>query len=439
MECRRLFCPGRLGVIALLAGLGGAGLAWFLHEVVHLIYGTRSETLPAIEANTAARQRFLVITAAGVVMALLWWAIRKWGPHPPNPEQAAAGASMSPGWTIAEALIEVANVGAGASIGRESAPREVGAMAADRLSGGLDCTPMNGVCSSPVPLGQDSPPPITYRSRAPSSASKRCSGFPGCARHRSGISRSSFRSPWAFPDGAVFAGRLVVPHRHLYTVDYPNTGSFLSLLVLAAILGLVLGPLGYALGRLFTMVTKRGPKANRLLLVMPVGYLAVAALAAWQPAIMGNGKLLAQGAFDWQLGTASLILLIMLKPIATALTMGSGARGGRITPSFSTGAAAGHYLLGAVFSVVHQWRHTGGRRCHAGHLHRIAISGDFTLHRDDRRSLAHDPAGGAGSAHCMGMHNCSIASSGRAMRHRELDVRLRMHRQRWGWVLEWPK
>src|SRR4029078_3055231 len=81
-----------------------------------------------------AHQGFVVFPAAGVVMAVLWWGIRRWGPRPPNPEQAAAGESMSPGWTIGEALIEGANVGAGASIGRESAPREVGAMAADRIS-----------------------------------------------------------------------------------------------------------------------------------------------------------------------------------------------------------------------------------------------------------------------------------------------------------------
>lgn len=329
------------GVIALLAGLGGAGLAWFLHEVVHLIYGTRSETLPAIEANTTARQRFLVITAAGVVMALLWWAIRKWGPHPPNPEQAAAGASMSPGWTIAEALIEVANVGAGASIGRESAPREVGAMAADRLSAWTRLHPDERsvliACAAGAGLAATYNVPVA----GAVFGIETVLGISWLRKTPLGHLAVVIPVALGISYGAVFAGRLVVPHRHLYTVDYPNTGSFLSLLVLAAILGLVLGPFGYALGRLFTMVTKRGPKANRLLLVMPVGYLAVAALAAWQPAIMGNGKLLAQGAFDRQLGTASLILLIMLKPIATALTMGSGARGGRITPSFSTGAAAG--------------------------------------------------------------------------------------------------
>jgi H+/Cl- antiporter ClcA len=86
-----------------------------------------------------------------------------------------------------------------------------------------------------------------------------------------------------------------------------------------------------------------------LLVLMPLAYLALAGLVAWQPAVMGNGKILAQGAFDQQLSNPSLLLLILLKPVATILTMGAGARGGRITPSFSTGSAAG-MLIGTLWS-----------------------------------------------------------------------------------------
>lgn len=329
------------GVISLLAGLGGAGLAWFLHETVHLIYGTRSETLPAIEANTTARQRFLVITAAGVVMAFLWWVMRTWGPRSVNPEQAAAGASMSPGWTVAEALIEVANVGAGASIGRESAPREVGAMAADRLSvwGRLhpDERSVLIACAAGAGLAATYNVPVA----GAIFGIETVLGISWLRKTPLGHLAVIIPVALGISYGAVFAGHLVVPHRHLYAVDYPQTGSFWGLLVLAALLGALLGPLGYALGGLFTWATKRAPKGRRLLIVMPALYLLVALLAAWQPAVMGNGKLLTQAAFDRQLGNPTLLLLIVLKPIATMMTMGAGARGGRITPSFSTGAASG--------------------------------------------------------------------------------------------------
>ena len=106
----------------------------------------------------------------------------------------------------------------------------------------------------------------------------------------------------------------------------------IAALVVSFVLGVLLGPAGHFLGRLFSLATKRSPRGNRILIGMPLAYLALAVLVAWQPAVMGNGKLLTQGSFDLQLSNASLLLLILLKPIATTLTMGAGARGGRITP-----------------------------------------------------------------------------------------------------------
>jgi CIC family chloride channel protein len=336
-------------VVSLLAGLGGAGLAWFLHESVHLLYGTRSETLPEITAHTTPRQRFLVLAAAGVTMAVLWWAIRRWGPHPPNPEQAAAGASMSPGWTIAEALIEVANVGAGASIGRESAPREVGAMAADRIAAWTRLHPEERsvliACAAGAGLAATYNVPVA----GAIFGIETVLGVSWLRRTPFGHLAIVLPIALGMSYGAVFAGHLIVARKHLYQVDYPTGGSFLSLLALAAVLGLALGPAGHALGRLFSLATKRSPGGSRLLVLMPLAYLALAGLVAWQPAVMGNGKILAQGAFDQQLSNPSLLLLILLKPVATTLTMGAGARGGRITPSFSTGSAAG-MLIGTLWS-----------------------------------------------------------------------------------------
>ncbi|HET9661065.1 MAG TPA: chloride channel protein [Thermomicrobiales bacterium] len=335
------------GVVSLLAGLGGAGLAWFLHESVHLLYGTRSETLPEITAHTTPRQRFLVLAAAGVAMAALWWAIRRWGPHPPNPEQAAAGASMSPGWTIAEALIEVGNVGAGASIGRESAPREVGAMVADRISAWTRLHPDERsvliACAAGAGLAATYNVPVA----GAIFGIETVLGISWLRRTPFGHLAIILPVALGVSYGAVFAGHLIVARKPLYQVDYPTGGSLLSLLAVAAVLGLGLGPLGHFLGRLFSLATQRSPRGNRLLLLMPLAYLALAGLVAWQPAVMGNGKVLAQGAFDQQFNNPSLLLLIVLKPVATTLTMGAGARGGRITPSFSTGAAAG--MLTAIF------------------------------------------------------------------------------------------
>jgi CIC family chloride channel protein len=153
---------------------------------------------------------------------------------------------------------------------------------------------------------------------------------------------------------AVFAGRVIVPNRPVYAASNFGSGFSPSLLALALLLGLILGPLGHRAGRVFTLATRRSPRGNRLLLLMPIGYAVVGALAAWQPAVMGNGHLLAQDVFDGRVALPSLVLLAGLKLVATAITMGSGARGGRLTPAFSTGTALGSLggnLLGRVLAV----------------------------------------------------------------------------------------
>ena len=55
-------------------------------------------------------------------------------------------------------------------------------------------------------------------------------------------------------------------------------------------------------------------------------------------------------ALDAFLGHASLLLLLVLfvlKPLFTALCVGSGASGGLLTPTLATGAALGGFLGGA--------------------------------------------------------------------------------------------
>jgi chloride channel protein, CIC family len=59
--------------------------------------------------------------------------------------------------------------------------------------------------------------------------------------------------------------------------------------------------------------------------------------------LLGNGKDIAQLAFSDQLPFVLLLVLLILKPAATMLCLGSGVPGGLFTPSLALGA-----LLGAV-------------------------------------------------------------------------------------------
>jgi chloride channel protein, CIC family len=61
------------------------------------------------------------------------------------------------------------------------------------------------------------------------------------------------------------------------------------------------------------------------------------------PQLLGNGKDIAQLTFADQIPFALLLMLLLLKPAATMLCLGSGVPGGLFTPSLALGA-----LLGAV-------------------------------------------------------------------------------------------
>ncbi len=70
------------------------------------------------------------------------------------------------------------------------------------------------------------------------------------------------------------------------------------------------------------------------------------------PQILGNGRDVAQLAFTGQVGPVLLLALVVLKPAATLLCLGSGAPGGLFTPSLAFGA-----LLGGALGLpwAHVW------------------------------------------------------------------------------------
>jgi H+/Cl- antiporter ClcA len=91
-----------------------------------------------------------------------------------------------------------------------------------------------------------------------------------------------------------------------------------------------------------------------VLLVTPVAAFALLGAVSWRyPQILGNGKDLAHGAFlsSGHQAVTLLLALVVLKPLATALCVGSGVTGGLFTPTMSTGAVLGA-LLGQAWTTA---------------------------------------------------------------------------------------
>lgn len=90
-------------------------------------------------------------------------------------------------------------------------------------------------------------------------------------------------------------------------------------------------------------------------LKLALGGLGVGMLAMFQPEICGNGysviETILKGGWAWK----TLLVILILKLLATATTFGSGAVGGVFTPTLSIGASFG-YLYG--IALGHVWHST---------------------------------------------------------------------------------
>jgi H+/Cl- antiporter ClcA len=317
------------------AGVAGIALTLLLHAVQHAAFGYTEEAfLTGVEQASAAR-RVTAMAIGGAVVGIGWWALWRYSRRFPAVGDALTGPDKRlPLPTVtADAALQIIAVGFGASLGREGAPRQVGAAVGGwlaqrlRLDPGqrrtvLACGAGAGLAAVyNVPLGGAV---FTLEVLLVSAAARDV--VPA-------ILSSAVASAVAWP---------VLGNQPTYLVPAVNANA--SILVWAVVLGPVAGVIGSGFVLLTSRARRRAPKAGwRLPVATTVVFTAVGALAIGFPALLGNGKGPAQLAFDGTLSVGGLGILLILKPLATAACLGSGARGGLLTPAVATGA-----LLGAV-------------------------------------------------------------------------------------------
>src|SRR5476649_299559 len=136
----------RLTVVTLctgiLAGLGGMMLALLLHFIQHLAFGYSPDFIISSESflqgvSDATRSRRLaVLVICGAIAGAGWWALYRFGK--PLVSIAAAVKSDKPHMpvfsTTVHALLQIITVALGSPLGREVAPREIGAVSASWLT-----------------------------------------------------------------------------------------------------------------------------------------------------------------------------------------------------------------------------------------------------------------------------------------------------------------
>jgi H+/Cl- antiporter ClcA len=115
----------------------------------------------------------------------------------------------------------------------------------------------------------------------------------------------------------------------------------MTLLVWALLAGPLIGIISSGYIRLIGWISYHQARGRVALFAPAVAFAILGVIAFAYPQLLGNGKDMAHDAFLGVDGFTLLLALFALKPLVTALCLGSGASGGLFTPTLSTGAVLG--------------------------------------------------------------------------------------------------
>ncbi|TDO09067.1 H+/Cl- antiporter ClcA [Mycobacterium sp. BK086] len=324
--------------IGLLAGLAGAATTLVLHTVEHLTYHYSFGSLLDGVTGSSPVRRAVGPMIGGALAGLGWWLLRRRTRVPSLTDAIEAPGPMQRLALTVDAGLQVLLVGAGASLGREGAPRQFAAALGD--------------------LGT-SRWTLTEQDRRL---------LLGCA------AGAGLAAVYSVPmGGALFAIQIVVRSWSLRTVGTALITSSIAVAVAAPVthlevplhwpnpelsylltgFAIVLAPVALAVGRGFNRLMDSA-KARRLgdswLLIPAIAAagLLIGVLSHWWPELPGNGKSVLTVSVADGLTLASAAIILLLKPLLTALFLRTGAVGGMLTPALATGAAMGSVVAVAV-------------------------------------------------------------------------------------------
>ncbi|EPQ72740.1 transmembrane protein [Mycobacterium marinum str. Europe] len=330
-------------IVGLLAGVAGLSTTVVLRFVEHLTYHYAFGSLLEGITGSSPVRRALGPMVGGALAGLGWWLLRRRTDVPPLAGTIADHARIPRRtWSI-DALLQVVLVGSGASLGREGAPRQFAAALSDfattwlrRLSPGDREILL--ACAAGAGLGAVYAVPLagalfalrimlnTWNIRALGAA----------------LITSSL---------AVAIGSLVTHDRP--ELDWPSAESTYLLSAHA----LALAPVAFVVGVAFNRIMAAARPASlvrswTLIPGLAAAGLAIGVCSHWWPELPGNGKSILTVSLASGMTLSAAAVILVLKPLLTALFLRIGGAGGMLTPSLATGAAAGSLLVLAIDAVA---------------------------------------------------------------------------------------
>ncbi len=337
------------------AGIAGAALMELLRAVAGIAWPVAGATFTdAVRRATPARH-LVVLALAGLLAGAGALLIRRLARgRDGEPAETTEALWLHDGRlrlpaSLARGILSIVTVGMGASLGREGAPQLAGAALASRAAAWAGLPPWQGrllvACGAGAGMAAVYDVPL------------------GGALFALEVLLGTFALPLVLPAlattlTATAVAWIALPAHTVYRL--PHLPLTASLVAFAALAGPLAGLAAVLWVRLVARATALRPRGARGRLLAPVAvFAALGALAIAYPQLLGNGLDIVQGSLLGQLSAGLLAALLILKPLATAACLGSGAPGGLFTPTLAAGVLLGG-LAGHAWAPIWPGATAGG-------------------------------------------------------------------------------
>jgi len=333
-----------VAVTGVATGLFGDLMMMILFWFQHTAFNYHTGSFESAVENVSGLRRVVVLLIAGAVGGVAWYVLRRYTKGECSEVDEAVwngSGKLSLRRSLGTSVISEVVIGMGASLGREAAPKLMGGASASVLAAWVHLSPAQRrllvACGAGAGLGAVYNVPL------------------GGALFTAEVLVGSIALPTILPALAcswiaTATAWLYLPTSATY-IDIPAFHSDTRLIVWALLLGPVVGVFAAGYIRLLGWVSHHRVSGRKALAAPLVAFAVLGAVGLGYPQLFGNGKNMAHDVFLGGGGVGLLLALFILKPLVTALCLGSGASGGLFTPVMSTGAVLGG-ALGLLWSYA---------------------------------------------------------------------------------------
>lgn len=330
--------------VGIIGGFLGTLLIIMDYCIEHLAYGyTPVWTLRHVDfldevLHASSLRRVMVVVLSGLIAGIGWFLLYKYGGKLVKIEDVVQ--SKEPKipvlTTLIDSLLQLVTISLGSPLGREVAHRKVSMVFSGwfLLKTGLNLkeTQIMLACGAGagfaagynIPLGG-----ALFVSEVLLGSFRLSTIIPACV--------SSFIAAsitW------ITFGNVVQFHLPEYSLDW-------SLLIWSCCVGPFLGLSAYGFNQLNYQLSQEVKPNWQVPVFCVLSFTFIGILSMYYPALLGNGRSLAQIGFDHASSLSTIAILLILRLLIIGLVLRSGVRGGILTPSIANGA-----LLGAGLGLL---------------------------------------------------------------------------------------